>query len=299
MDNTRFDWSLLRSFLAVIDAGSLLGAARQLGSHQPTLSRHVAELESQLGVPLFERTGRGLVPTAAGRGMVDAARELADAAAKVRLAVDGLRAVVVGSVRLSCSQVVATYLMPRILVALRRQYPDVQFELVASNAQSNLLRREADIAVRLVRPRQSSLMARKLGELSIGAYASKAYLRRHAPPARAIDLLQHELVGLDTDDVQVLALQAAGVAATREHFAYRCDDQVTGIELVRQGAGIGFVPHCVASGMADLVPVLERLPATRLPVWLVVHREIQGSARVRAVFDGVAEQLRAELVGVA
>jgi DNA-binding transcriptional LysR family regulator len=298
MDATRYDWTLLRSFLAVVDAGSLLGAARRLGTHQPTLSRQVAELESQLGLPLFERTGRGLVPTAAGRGIVDAAREVADAAAKVRLAVDGTRLQAQGSVRLSCSQVLATHLMPKVLVALRRQHPAIHIDLAASNAVSNLLRREADMALRLVRPSQSSLLARKLGDLAMGAYASSAYLKRRPAPTRAADLLKHELVGLDTNEVLVQALQAAGVAVTREHFALRCDDQVVGIELVRQGGGIGFLPRCVAQGMAGLVPVLERLQAPRLPVWLVVHREIQGSATVRAVFDALAEQLPGRLDGL-
>jgi DNA-binding transcriptional LysR family regulator len=173
MDTRRLDWTLLRSFLAVIDAGSLIGAARILGTYQPTLSRQITELESQLGASLFERTGRGLVPTAAGRAIVDAAREVAEAVDGIVTTLAGTRAATRGSVRLSCSQVAATYLMPSLLSQLRRQHPQIQIELSASNAVSNLLRREADIALRLLRPSQTSLVARKLADMPMGAYAAR------------------------------------------------------------------------------------------------------------------------------
>lgn len=288
MDISGFDWALVRSFLAVIDSGSLLGAARQLRKHQPTVSRQVAQLESQLGVPLFERTGRGLVPTSAGLRIVDAARAMAAAAASVRTAVERTNTAVQGTIRISCSQVVATYLMPPLLIRFRRQHPDLQVDLVSSNAVSNLLRREADLALRLVRPTQSSLTARRIGEMSFGAFASRNYLKRHPAPTRTGQLLTHELVGLDSDESQIQALRAAGVEATREHFSLRTDDQVAAIEMVRQGAGIGFLPHGVARNCAELVPVLESMVSPKLPMWLVVHREIQGSARVRAAFDFLA-----------
>lgn len=291
MDPRRLDWTLLRSFLAVIDSGSLLGAARRLGSHQPTLSRQIAELEAQLGVPLFERTGRGLVPTAAATAIVDAAREVAEAVARIGTTLAGASAVTAGSVRLSCSQVAASHLMPHLLTSLRQRHPQIQIDLSASNTVSNLLRREADIALRHLRPSQGSLLARKLTEMPMGAYAAPAYLAGRATLTQMGDLLQHDLVGLDADDTLIRGLQEAGLPVTRESFAIRCDDQVAGIALIRAGAGIGFLPHYVARQIGGLAPVLEHLPMPRLPVWLVVHREIQGSAVVRAVFDHLATEV--------
>ena len=181
----RFDWALVRSFLAVLDAGSLMGAARRLGAQQPTLSRHVAELEAQLGAPLFERTGRGVTPTAAALAIADAARQMEAGADALARALAGRRDAATGTVRITTSQVAASCLLPPVLAALQQAEPGIQVELVASNQLSNLLRREADIAVRMVRPAQGSLVARKLGELPIVAAAHQQLpgARRHAAQA--------------------------------------------------------------------------------------------------------------------
>lgn len=291
MDQRRLDWTLLRSFLAVIDTGSLIGAARRVGSYQPTLSRQVAELESQLGVPLFARTGRGLIPTTAGRAIVEAAREMAAAANRVEAAIHGSRAEMKGTVRIACSEVVAVYLMPQVVVALRRQHAQIQVELVSSNAVSNLLRRDADVALRLVRPNQSSLVARKIAAMPMGAFAAPEYLIGRTSPSTAGDLHHHELIGLDNDDTLIHALSTAGVAVGRDSFSVRTDDQVAGIRLVQAGAGIGFMPCYVAAQIGGLEAVLARVPAVALPVWLAVHREIRGSSVVRAVYDFLAKDI--------
>ena len=172
----RFDWALVRSFLAVLDAGSLMGAARRLGAQQPTLSRHVAELEAQLGVPLFERTGRGVTPTAAALAIADAARQMQDGAQVLSRTLAHAHEQAHGCVRITTSDVAAVWLMPQVLAALQRQEPGIQIELVASNTLTNLLRREADIAVRMVRPQQTSLTAKKIGEVPIVAAAHTDYL---------------------------------------------------------------------------------------------------------------------------
>ena len=168
-----FDWSLVRSFLAALDQGSLLGAARQLHMSQPTVGRHVAELESQLGVVLFERTGRGLVPTASALQLTQAARGMEAGALQLARTLSGAQSQSAGTVRVTASVPVAVQLLPPVLADMRRALPDIQIELVASNHVSNLLRREADIAVRMVRPEQSSLIARKIGDVRLGAYASR------------------------------------------------------------------------------------------------------------------------------
>ncbi len=195
-----FDWSLLPSFLAVIEHGSLLGAARVLKQAQPTLGRHIDALEQQLGVSLFERTGRGLVPTAQARAIAEHARGMQSSADALSRALSGSEPLARGSVRLTASQVVAAFALPPLLLQLRDVAPDIQIEVVTSNEVKNLLRREADIAIRMVQPTQASLIARKLGEAGIGAFAHKRYIEHAGAPTQATDLLAHRLIGFDSDD---------------------------------------------------------------------------------------------------
>ncbi len=294
-DPARFDWALVRSFLAVLDAGSLTGAARRTGALQPTLSRHIAELEEQLGAPLFERTGRGVTPTAAGLSIVEAARRMHDGADALARALAGHRHQTTGVVRITASQVAASHLLPPIVADLQQLEPGVQIELVASNALSNLLRREADIAVRMVRPAQGSLVARKVGEVGIGAYAHTSYLARAGMPRQPQDLLNHRLVGMDTDDTLMRGFASMGFTVTREHFAVRTDDHLAYGRLVVAGAGIGFLAHYNAVELPGLRPVLPQLRIPALPCWLAVHREIRSSRVVRRVYDHLAQALTARL----
>ena len=286
-----FDWALVRSFLAVLDAGSLMGAARKLGAQQPTLSRHLAELESQLGMPLFERTGRGVTPTAAGLAIADAARQMEVAADALALALAGRRAATTGSVRITTSQVAACWLLPPVLAALQVEEPGIQVELVASNQLSNLLRREADIAVRMVRPAQGSLIARKLAEIPIIAAAHADYLARAGTPRLPADLLRHRLIGYDRDDTIVRGFAALGVALQPQSFSLRTDDQVAYGRLVAAGAGIGFVAKYNIAHWPGVQQVLPELKIPPLPCWLAVHREIRGNAVVRRVYDFLAKAL--------
>ena len=291
MDLPGFDWTLVRSFLAVLDAGSLMGAARRIGAQQPTLSRHVAELEAQLGAPLFERTGRGVVPTAMALAIADAARQMQDGADTLARSLVRTRTATTGSVRITTSQVAATWLLPDLLARFAIEEPGIQVELVASNQLSNLLRREADIAVRMLRPAQASVVARKLGEIRIVACAHERYLAQFGTPKKAVDLLAHRLVGYDRDDTIVRGFAQVGLEIAREQFALRTDDQVAYGRLVAAGAGIGFVARYAASQWPGVKPVLPMLAIPPLPCWLAVHREIRGSRVVRRVYDFLAEAI--------
>ena len=295
MDVQRFDWTLVRSFLAVLDAGSLMGAARKLQAQQPTLSRHVAELEAQLGTPLFERTGRGVTPTTAALAIADAARQMEAGADSLARALSVQRESTTGTVRITTSQVAASYLLPSVLAALQAEEPGIAIELAASNQISNLLRREADIAVRMVRPAQATLVARKLADLPIVACAHDSYLQRAGKPRQPLDLLQHRLIGYDRDDLLLRGFAALGFAITRESFALRTDDQVAYGRLIAAGAGIGFVAAYNIRHWPGVVPVLPMLQIPPLPCWLAVHREIRGSRLVRRVYDYLAQAIPAEL----
>ena len=295
MAQTTFDWTLVRSFLAVLDAGSLMGAARQLGAQQPTLSRHITELEAQLGAPLFERTGRGVLPTALALAITDAARQMAASADTLAGTLTRSREATTGTVRITSSEVAASYLLPPVLAQLQQAEPGIQIELVASNQISNLLRREADIAVRMVRPAQGSLVARKLGEIGITACAHSSYLQRAGTPHKPTDLLHHRLIGYDRDDTIERGFSKLGVALSHEAFALRTDNQLAYGRLVAAGAGIGFVADYNLRHWPGVVPLLPMLKIPPLPCWLAVHREIRGSTLVRRVYDFLADALPAEL----
>ncbi len=301
--NAPFDWNLVRSFLAVLEHGSLLGAARALQSSQPTMGRHVAELETQLGTVLFERTGRGLQPTATALRLAESARAMeagahalargvsgaqAGAHALAR-GVSGAQAGASGTVRISASQPVACLLLPPLLLRMRQQLPGIQVELVASNEVSNLLRREADIALRMVQPDQSSLVARRIGSVALGAFAHRDYLRRRGTPRQPTDLLAHELVGNDRNEDILRGFAALGHPVGREQFQLRTDDFIAYWQAVRAGLGIGFVAQYMARTDPEVLQVLPQLALPQIPIWLTVHREIRTSARIRAVYDFLAE----------
>ncbi len=287
-----FDWGLVRSFLAVLDHGSLLGAARHLKMSQPTLGRHIAELESQLGVVLFERTGRGLVPTATALQLAEAARGMEAGALLLERTLSGVQTQTNGTVRITASVPVAVTLLPPLLATMRQSLPGIAVELVSSNQVSNLLRREADIAVRMVRPDQSSLIAKKIGEVGLGAYAHRSYLARCGSLRKATDLLAHELIGSDADPAILQGFAAMGYPVTRDAFALRSDDFIVQWQAVRAGLGIGFCADYMARSDPDVVRVLPGLlKIPPLPMWLAVHREIRSSQRIRAVFDFLAEAL--------
>jgi DNA-binding transcriptional LysR family regulator len=287
-----FDWSLVRSFLAALEQGSLLGAARLLRVSQPTLGRHIAQLESQLGVVLFERTGRGLVATTTALQLAEAARGMETSALQLTRTLSGVQTQSAGTVRITASVPVAVALLPPILAAMRRALPDIQVELVSSNKVSNLLRREADIALRMVRPDQASLVARKIGDVSLGAYAHSSYLARRGLLRKPADLLQHELIGSDTDPAIVQGFAAMGFPVTQDAFALRSDDLIVQWQAVRAGLGIGFCADYMARNEPDVLRVLEgQLKTPSLSMWLAVHREIRTNARIRAVFDFLAQAL--------
>ncbi|TXH86658.1 MAG: LysR family transcriptional regulator [Rhodoferax sp.] len=287
-----FDWSLVRSFLAALDHGSLLAASRVLHTSQPTLGRHIAELESQLGVVLFERTGRGLVPTATAQQLAQSARAMESGARELAQRISGAQTQTTGTVRITASVPVAVHLLPGVLAAMRQALPGIQVELVSNNQVSNLLRREADIAVRMVRPSQGSLVARKIGDVSLGAWAHRDYLARCAPVRSPQDLLALDLIGSDADTSIVRGFAALGFDIQPSAFALRSDDFVVQVRAAQAGYGVGFLADYTVRddpGMVKLLPQQLRIPP--LPMWLAVHREIRTNARIRAVYDFLAQAL--------
>lgn len=291
MNMSDFNWALIPSFLAAHNQGSLLGAARELGISQPTVGRHLQQLERQLGTPLFERTPRGLVPTAAAARLAEAARTMESGALTLLRGAQQAQTTLSGTVRLSASQPVACHLLPPLLARLRESQPGIRIELVASNALSDLVRREADIAVRMVRPTQGALVARKLGEVALCACAHQDYLRRCGTPEQPSDLLTRALIGNDRQTEIERGFAAMGHTIDPERFVLRTDDLIAYWAAVRAGMGIGFVARYLLREDPLVRALLPQLNLPRLPVWLVVHREIRSSRRVKAVWDFLVREL--------
>jgi len=291
------DWTLLRAFLAVVETGSLSAAAARIGATQPTLSRHIRALETALGVTLFTRSARGLDPTEAALGLIDAARAMGEAAETFALKAQGRAQGLRGTVRITASVMVANLLLPPILADLRAAEPCIQTELVASDQAQNLLRRDADIAIRMFDPTQNALIARRLGEAPLGLFGTRGYFERRGRPRTVADLDEHDVLGFDRSDALLRAYAAHGLRAARTDFPIRCDDQMAYWNLMRAGAGLGFAQVLLAGRHPELEQAQIGLALAPLPVWLVLHEEVRGNARIRRVADFVTDALGALLRG--
>ncbi|WP_375449439.1 LysR family transcriptional regulator [uncultured Devosia sp.] len=279
------DWTLLRSFLAVVESGSLSTAARSMGATQPTLSRHIRELETALGVILFTRSAQGLDPTKAALGLIDDARAMGAAAEALSLKAQGRSQQLFGTVRITASVIVANLMLPPIVAALRQAEPSIQIEIVASDANQNLLRRDADIAIRMADPTQNALIARKLGDTAMGLFATRDYFERRGRVASKHDLRQHDLIGLDRSDLLIRAFAGHDIHLTREEFALRTDDGMLTWNLLLAGTGIGIAQVVLAKRHPELEQVDGGLRLGALPVWLVMSEEVRSNARIRRVAD--------------
>lgn len=286
-----FDWNRARAFLVTAEEGSLSAAARALGMTQPTLGRQVAALEDELGVTLFERVGRGLTLTPSGLALVDHVRAMGEAANAVSRAALGQEQSIDGHVAITASEIYAAHLLPPVLARLRDLAPGITVEVVASNTLRDLGRREADIALRNAQPAQDALIARKLCDDHGALFATRDCLARHAPINDAQDLARLPFLGIENVEALITGLQGFGVPVTADSFAVLTGSHLVHWEMAKAGLGVGVVPVW----LGDAEPAVTRAcPATApipYPVWLVAHREVRTSRRVRLVYDLLAETI--------
>ncbi len=292
MDNLKdIDWSLIRSFLAVAETGSLSAAARKLGSSQPTVGRHVHALENACSAELFHRHARGLELTDLGAALLPEARKMHDAMSAFSIAAAGASQTLAGVVRITTSVFMAQYALPQIIADIRREEPEIQIELVATDSSENLLFREADIAVRMYRPTQLDMVARHVGDIPLGLFASEAYIHRRGLPETPDAVESFDLIGYDRNDLMVRSMREAGWPATRDWFNVRCDNQAAYWALVVAGCGIGFCQASIARATPGIVEVLPDLPLPELPVWLTAQQTMRHTPRVARVWDLLLEGL--------
>ncbi len=285
------DWSLLQSFLAVAETGSLSAAARRLGTSQPTIGRHIQALESQLGASLFNRQPKGMALSDAGVRLLGPAREMHDAANRLSLSAVGEGEGMQGTVRVTASVFVAHHHLPGILAKVRKQHPEIALEIVASDTSENLLFREADIAVRMYRPQQLDMVSKHIGDIALGIFASPDYLSRRGTPTNFEDYMGHELIGYDRNDDMIRGMRALGLDVSRDAFPVRCDHHAVLWELVAAGMGLGIAQRSVGDNDLRVVSVMDDAPLPGLPVWLTTHPAIRRVPRVDLVWNALAEGL--------
>jgi len=287
MKRTEPGWELFRTFLAVLQEGSLSGAARALDLTQPTVARHIEALEQALGIELFVRSQRGLAPTEVGFDLQPYVEALAASAAAMLRAASGQRGSVSGTVRVTASEIIGAEVLPPVLTALRDQHPAIEIELGLTNAVENLLRRDADIAVRMVEPVQEALVVRRIGDISLGLFVHRNYLDRHAAPEQIDELARHSLVGYDHETPALRSLRRRIPEFEGLRFALRTDSDLAQLAAIRAWFGIGVCQIAVARRDPDLVQVLPAAFEFKFGVWVAMHEDLRSLPRCRAVFDAL------------
>jgi DNA-binding transcriptional LysR family regulator len=286
-----FDWNHVRAFLATAEEGSFSAAARALGLTQPTLGRQVAALEQALGVTLFERAGHTLILTRPGLDLLEHVRSMGEAAQRVSLMASGASQAIEGQVRITASDVVCVHVLPPAIAELRRAAPLIEIDLVAANDIRDLTRREADIAIRHVRPDQPDLIAKRLPDATARLYAAQGYLDTRGRPATPEDLAAHDFISFGDAATMIAALAPLGIPVTRANFRLGSESGLVAWEMVRRGLGIAPMSDAVAAATPGVEPVLPDMPSLTFPVWLTTHRELHTSRRIRLVYDLLADFL--------
>ncbi|WP_027836014.1 LysR family transcriptional regulator [Maritalea myrionectae] len=285
------DWFLWRSFLAVMEEGSLSAAARKLGASQPTIGRHIEELETNLNVVLFDRTGRGLNPTQLAHQMVNTVRSAKSSLAEAQLMASGSTQLLDGTVRITASQILSHHILPGILKKARQTYPTIQLEMVPSDSAENLLLREADIAIRMFRPSQLDVVAKKIGMVPLCACAHQSYLDHHGTPTTPDELFGHELLGLDRQEDIIKVARMIGFDLKREDFAIRTDSQTAIWQMAMQGLGISFAQASLIDSTPGMVRLVPQLKIPPMEMWLAAHKDVHRAKRIRVIYDLLAEAL--------
>ena len=298
MKNAMQDWADIRLFLAILDHGSLVAASEPLGLTQPTVGRRLAALENRLGTPLFVRSGRRMQLTDAGTAILDSARRMEREMLAIERTAEVQSKGFSGEVTISATEGTGTEWLTPVLFAFHQLYPDIVITVQIENRTVDLVRREADIALRLGRPTQPALIARRLITIGFGLYAASAYLDRAGPVASIAALDDHHLVGLDTTGARIepgpSLLSMEKITGHEGHYVYQSNSPAAQIAAVQAGFGIGILSHRWAAMVPGLQRVLPEYTAAEVELWLVTHEELRHSARIRAVSDFIAERIIAD-----
>jgi DNA-binding transcriptional LysR family regulator len=293
MNDTEPSWDFYRTFLSVLQEGSLSAAARELGLTQPTIGRHIDALETRIGFQLFIRSSQGLIPTEAALELRPHAQQLASNAAALLRAASGQGGAVRGTVRISASEMIGVEVLPPMLAALNDRHPDLVIELSLSDSVEDLLRQEADIAVRNITPTQDALIVRRIGDIPIGLHAHRRYLDKHGFPGKLEDLRHHRTISYDRESAYVRALRRSVPLMDLMRPSFRADSNLAQIAAIRAGFGIGACQVKLAARDPGLVRLFETEFELPLETFVVMHENLKTTPRCRVAFDVLVEGLLA------
>lgn len=297
MADTEPNWEWYRTFLAVLETGSLSAAGREMGLTQPTVGRHIEHLESALGLKLFVRSFDGFSPTDAALELKPYAAGIAATSAALRRVASSHGTEVRGTVRLTASEIISVEVLPPILTALKNEHPGLSIELVMSNKADDLLQREADIAVRMFKPAQDALVAKRLGGIELGLHAHKRYLADHGIPSSIAALADHVLIGFDNENAYLRKFQEQFPWLARASLAFRADSDLAQLAAIRAGFGIGICQVALAVKDDALVRLLPRQFSLKLDTWVAMHEDLRASPRCAVTFAALVAGLGAYMRG--
>jgi len=289
--SAQFDWNHAKAFLVTVEEGSLSAAARALGLTQPTLGRQVSALENELDVLLFDRAGKQLILTPSGLELVDHVRQMFDAANKFSLAANGQSQQLDGEVCITAIAAISVYFLPPIIKTIRSTYPGITITVLASDNLSNLSRREADIAIRNVRPTHPDLVARKIGEVAARLYGTPDYMDTLGRPLSTESLNTANFTGFNSSEDNINALHMLGLSLTPDSFPVVSENVIVQWELVKQGLALGMMIENVGDQESLVERAQPESEVIHFPIWLVAHHQLKSSKRIRAVFEILADSL--------
>ena len=273
------DWDDIRYALAVARAGNVARAARGLGVAHTTVARRIAAFEAQLGVPLFDRVAGDCTLTVAGRDLLEVGTEIESRANAFERRLSSRDAGVEGDVTIATVEPLASKLTEHVL-AFARLHPKIRVRVHATNANVDLAKREADIALRISSAPDETLVGRRLASIAFAVYGSAS-----APQAADADLKKRDWICFDATSAQTPQGRWESANVDPERVVLRTNSRVVFFEAVAAGAGVGILPCGVAAQIPNLVALTPPLEALTLPLWLLTHADLQHTPRVRALLD--------------
>ena len=285
------DWNDYRYFLAVAETGSLSAAARKLDVAQPTVGRRIQTLESSLQARLFDRLSHGYVLTTAGEAIRQLVADMENQALAIERRIAGFDQQPSGRVCISTTEGLGYWLTSK-LPALQQQYPQLEIELAIDIGMTDLLRREADIALRVGKPGSDELIGRSIGKVSVGLFAATSYLAEHGTPLKLSELSNHTIIE-STREISNLA-QAQWLRQHGNPKALFYSNDIT-IQLAAAQAGLGIMALPVYYLMSNTMNLQRILPDEfdlELDLWLLTHQDLRSSARIRAVMGFITDMIQ-------
>jgi DNA-binding transcriptional LysR family regulator len=279
------DWDDLRYFRAAADAGSLSGAAKHLHSHQPTVGRHIDALEAALGLKLFQRHKKGLTLTQEGLWVLEQSALMYRGVQAMQRRIEGDDQPLQGSVRLAVPEGLCNELLIPGLAAFYQRYPGLRLILNVSSRTANLTRGEADIALRLFRPKETDLVTRPLMDMAMGLYASRPYLDAHGTPVTLADLARHRLIGYGDELAGLPENQWLLAHVPKDAWVLQSDSTTSRLRATVCGLGLSLQPCLFVKANPELIPVLDHVSLPAHQVWITYHGDLRHILRIRVTVD--------------